>query len=750
MLRLLARKCYYCSRVHKTIEIKSFFSTDVARTIEIECGSGRKMTVSSGKLARLADGAAVARLGDTSVMTTVVSKGPPSTQNFLPLTVDYRQKAAAAGRIPTNFLRRELGASEREILVGRMIDRSVRPLFNKGYNIETGLTCNLLSVDGVHDPEVLSINAASAALSLSNIPWGPAVGAVRLGHVKGQVVVNPTRAQLSESSLNLVLAGTRQGLSTMIECDAKCLDHRTFINAISIGLDQCAKIAESIEAQARQYGRPKRDFSLATPDADASNIKELIDTLCSSKLRCIYTDYTLDKQLRDEKMFEVRADMMNKIRSLYPEAKVTLLGDLFTDHSRHIVRDLIFQENLRVDGRGITDIRNISCEVDLHKPLHGSALFQRGQTQVMCTVALDSLQSAMKLDAITALTGGVKEKNFMLHYEFPGFATGELGRGGSRRELGHGALAERAIRQVLPTGNQFTTRLTSEVLESNGSSSMASICGGTLALLDAGMKLSDMVSGVAMGLVTHNNGEHKVLTDIMGMEDFLGDMDFKFSSTRYGVCALQADVKLPGISLDVITEAIEGGIEANNKILDIMSSCINSPRESKACWPVSKQLEVPPNKRGKFLGQAGLNIRKITQDTGVQIHSEKEGVWSIFAPNPDAMHEAEAIIENLLTEEKVPELEFGAIYTGRVTEILERGVMIQLHDQIQPVLLHNSQLSPSKIHHASVLGLTVGQDLQVKYYGRDPVTGQMRLSRKALSISSAAAVKNLQASTSKR
>lgn len=331
----------------------------------------------------------------------------------------------------------------------------------------------------------------------------------------------------------------------------------------------------------------------------------------------------------------------------------------------------------------------------------------------------------------------------MLHYEFPGYATGDLGKGGSRRELGHGALAERALRQVLPAGTQFTVRLTSEVLESNGSSSMASICGGSLALLDAGIPLSEMASGVAMGLVTRG-GEQRVLTDIMGMEDFLGDMDFKFAATRSGVCALQSDVKIRGISLKVIEEAVEGGVEANHKILDIMAACIHTPREHKDCWPVSRRLEVPPHKRGKFLGPAGLNVKKITQDTGVQISAESEGVWQLFAPNPEAMLEAETTIEEILAEEKVPELQFGGIYTGKITEILDRGVMVQLHEQMSPVLLHNTQLSARKIQHPSVLGLKVGEELQVKYYGRDPATGQMRLSRKAIQISSAAAVKNLQ------
>jgi len=757
MLRIIHRRCFHCSNSHQNVKIHNFYSTNSSK-VEVNVGESSKIEISSGQLARLADGTAVTKIGNTAVMTTVVSKGKPSSQNFVPLTVDYRQKAAAAGRIPTNFLRRELGASDREILVGRMVDRSIRPLFKEGYNIETGINCNLLSVDGVHNPEVASICGASAALALSDVPWGPPIGAVQLGYENGKIVVNPTRKQLARSSLNLLVAGTGEGLATMLEGDARCLDHKTFLEAIKVGLENCATIANSIEELSKHLGKTKREITSArTLNSDEASLNvndftNLIETLSTGKLRNIYTDYSLDKQARDKLMFQVRDQVIEKIRSMSSDADPVLLNNLFSKNSKNIVRNLIFQEKIRVDGRGLHDIRPINCSVNLHSPLHGSALFQRGQTQVLCTVALDSLHSAQKLDQMTALTGGVKEKNFMLHYEFPGYATGELGKGGARRELGHGALAERALRQVLPGDSQFTIRLTSEVLESNGSSSMASICGGSMALLDAGIPLSELVSGVAMGLVTdETRGEAPtVLTDINGMEDFLGDMDFKFAASRSGVCALQADVKLPGIHLKIIEDAIEGGMEANHKILDIMSSCINIPRESKNCWPVTSRLEVPPQKRAKFLGQAGLNIRRLTEDTGVQFNLESEGVWQMFAPNPESMAEAEAQIQQILAEEKVPELDFGGIYTGKITEVLDRGIMIQLHEQMSPVLLHNSQLSAAKIHHPSALNLKVGQDLQVKYFGRDPVSGQMRLSRKALTVSSTAAVRNLQRSMKRK
>jgi len=724
----------------------SMLSTSSHVVISIPLGpSCPPLQLSSGKLARLADGCAVATLGNTAVMSTVC-RGKVSTSSFLPLTVDYRQKAAAAGRIPTNFLRRELGPSEREILTSRMIDRSVRPLAAKGFVEEVGISCNLLAV-GVGDPEVLAINSSSMALALSSLPWQGAVGAVRVGWVNDKVTINPSRREMAGSEVNLVLVGTSEGKCTMMEGEAKCVEQNKFLECVRVGLEYCAGIAGQIDLLGKKEGKIKRGGG--TVSSISLDIVEEVKKLTHIRLRSIYTDYTLDKLSRDKRMFSVRDDLLTRFRVTHPHWESSKLSEAFSQVSSEVVRSLIFDENIRVDGRGLTDIRPISCQVNLHDPLHGSALFQRGQTQVMCTVALDSLHSAMKLDPMTVITGGLKEKNFLLHYEFPSYATGEVGRGGAganRREMGHGALAERALKQVVPDNRQFTVRLTSEVLESNGSSSMASVCGGSLALLDAGVKLSEAASGVAMGLVTRGQ-ESKVLTDILGMEDYLGDMDFKLAATRSGVCAVQADVKISGIDYNTIKQAVDGGIEANHKILDIMGKCLDSPVSTKSCWPVSKNITIPAHKRGKFLGPAGLNVKRISGETGVQIQPEDEGVWSLFAPSSAAMEEAESMVEQLLEEEKAPVLEFGGIYTGKILELLERGVMLELHPAMDPVLLHNSQLDNRKVSHPSVLGLEPGQDLQVKYYGRDPATGQVRLSRKVLTVGAASAVKTLKSAT---
>ena len=497
--------------------------------------------------------------------------------------MDYRQKAAAAGRIPANFLRRELGPSEKEILTSRMIDRSVRPLAARGWGEEVGVTCNLLAVDHLHDPAVLAINATSLGLLMSSLPWLGGVGAVRVGWVSGRPVINPSRRDLATSSLNLVMAGTEGGRCTMMEGDARNVDRSSFLECVQTGLEHCAVIARDIESLAGQYGKTKTVVRLS----QQNEVIEQVRVLSKGRLRSLFSDTSLDKLSRDRQMFAVRDDVVTSLKS-QEQIESSKISEAFSKVCKDTVRDMIINENLRVDGRSLTDVRPITCEVDLYSPLHGSALFQRGQTQVLCTVALDSLHAAQKLDPMSVVTGGLKEKNFLLHYEFPSYATGDVrsgGAGANRRETGHGALAERAVRQVLREDCDWTVRLTSEVLESNGSSSMATVCGGTLALLDAGIPLTDRVSGVAMGLVTRGD-EARVLTDIIGMEDFMGDMDFKMAATRSGVCAVQADVKIEGIDYQIIKESIEAGMEANNHILDIMDSCISSPRTSKVRWRI--------------------------------------------------------------------------------------------------------------------------------------------------------------------
>lgn len=716
------------------------FQADKQVNVSAEFSNGRKLTLSSGKYARFADGCAVATLGDTSVMVTVVSKTKPSPSSFLPLVVDYRQKAAAAGRIPTNFLRRELGPSEKEILVSRLIDRSLRPMFLDNYNYETQIMCNILAMDSSNNPDVISINAASAAISVSDVPWNGPVGAVRLGFIDGEVVVNPTRKELLSSSLNLVVTATKQNLVVMMEGNANNILQQDLLKAIKIGTKEAQHVVNAIEKLQKSHGKSKR--ILAPHIGISDEATEAIKTLSEMRLKEIFRDNSHDKLSRDVAVNSVRSDVAEKMRSSFPELESGEVVEAFGKLSKQLFRDMVFDEDKRCDGRELQQLRDISCQVDLFKPLHGSSLFQRGQTQVFCTVTLDSHESAMKLDPVSILTSGVKEKNFFLHYEFPPFATKETGRVGplGRREMGHGALAEKGLMSVVPSDFPFTIRLTSEVLESNGSSSMASICGGSMALMDAGVPISAPAAGVAIGLLTkysNNDTKHledyRILTDLLGIEDYLGDMDFKLAGTKKGITALQADIKIPGLPLKVVMEAVQQATDAKSSIIDIMNSCISQTRtDRKNNWPVCQKLEIEPHKRHKLLGVGGVNLKKLFAETGVQVSQIEDTSFSVFAPSQQAMDEAQDQIKQWLTEEKIHNLEFGGIYTAKIVELRDIGVMVTLYAGMPPALLHNSQLDQRKVAHPSALGLEVGTDIQVKYFGRDPVSGLMRLSRKVL------------------
>ncbi|KAL2083253.1 hypothetical protein ACEWY4_021026 [Coilia grayii] len=711
----------------------------------------RKLEISTGKLARFADGSAVVQLGDTSVMVTAVSKTKPSPSQFMPLVVDYRQKAAAAGRIPTNYLRRELGITDNEILTSRLIDRSIRPLFPIGYFYDTQVLCNLLAVDGVNNPDVLAINGASAALALSDIPWNGPIGAVRVGLIDGEVIVNPTRKEMSESTLDLVVAGAAHSQVVMMEASAENVLQQDFCHAIKIGVKHIQQIILGIQQLVREHKVVKR-----TPQKLFTAPLEMVDyvrKLASEKIYDVFTDHTHDKISRDEAINKLRLETEEQIKEKYQQAESFEVIESFNVISKEVFRNLVLNEYKRCDGRSLTSLRDISCEVDIYKPLHGSALFQRGQTQVLCTVTFDSIESSVKTDLITTALSGVKDRNFMLHYEFPPYATNEIGRMGgmNRRELGHGALAEKALRSIIPKEFPFTIRVTSEVLESNGSSSMASACGGSLALMDAGVPISSAVAGVAIGLISKpvlekpsEIQDYRLLTDILGIEDYNGDMDFKMAGTNKGITALQADIKIPGLPLKIVMEAIQQATVARKEILNIMNRTIAKPRASrKENGPVVENVRVPLSKRARFVGPGGYNLRRIQAQTGVTISQVDEETFSVFAPTPGAMSEAQEFITEICKDDQEHHLEFGAIYTATITEIRDIGVMVKLYPNMTPVLLHNSQLDHKRIKHPSALGFEVGQQIQVKFFGRDPTDGRMRLSRKVLLSPAASVVKTL-------
>ncbi|XP_066515093.1 polyribonucleotide nucleotidyltransferase 1, mitochondrial [Hoplias malabaricus] len=739
-LRLSSRSC------HRSV----WASHGTERRAAVELG-GRKLEISTGKLARFADGCSVVQLGETSVMVTAVSKTKPSPSYFMPLVVDYRQKAAAAGRIPTNYLRREIGTSDVEILTSRLIDRCIRPLFPSGYYYDTQVLCNILAADGVNDPDVLAINGASAALALSDIPWNGPIGAVRIGLVDGEFIVNPTRKEMTSSTLNLVIAGAPSSQVVMMEAAAENVLQQDFCHAVKLGVKHTQQIIHAIQQMAREQKVVKRTPSklFSVP----AEMVEHVQQLASDKIYAVFTDFSHDKVSRDEAINKVRLDTEEKIREKFPQAEAFEVIEAFDVVSKDIFRGLVLNEYRRCDGRDLTSLRDISCEVDVFKPLHGSALFQRGQTQVLCTVTFDSIESSVKPDLITTALSGIKDKNFMLHYEFPPYATNEIGKMGgmNRRELGHGALAEKALRPVIPKEFPFTIRVTSEVLESNGSSSMASACGGSLALMDAGVPISSAVAGVAVGLISKPNPEkpsdiqdYRLLTDILGIEDYNGDMDFKMAGTNKGITALQADIKIPGLPLKIVMEAVQQATVAKREILAIMNKTISKPRASrKENGPLVENVRVPMSRRARFVGPGGHNLRRLQAQTGVTISQVDEETFSIFAPTPTAMSETQEFITEICKDDQEQQLEFGAVYTATITEIRDIGVMVKLYPNMTPVLLHNSQLDHKRIKHPTALGLEVGQQIQVKYFGRDPTDGRMRLSRKVLQSPAATVVKTL-------
>lgn len=702
----------------------------------------------------MSDGSCIGKSGETHVLATVVSRRTPTASGMIPLTVDYRQKAAAAGRIPTNYLRREIGTTEKEILTSRIVDRSLRPLFKPGYFYETQVICNLMSVDGVNDPEIVAINAASAALSTSDIPWQEPVAAIRIGiNAKNEVVVNPTRRELDHCKLDLVVSGTENKDIVMMEATTKeSLDIGPLLKAISKASKEISAICKGFKLLKNSVSKEERVIQkLFVPCEEEL---ELLRNSFAQDVKQVFMNGVHDKASRDSILQDIKKKAL-EIQSAKFESEDDAVHEYaWVSLLRQCYRDVVMETGLRCDGRKIDEIRPLACDINLFPSLHGSAVFQRGQTQVLCSVALDSLDSVFRNDSITAIISGVKEKNFMLHYEFPPFATNETGRASSfgRREMGHGALAEKSLRPLIPDKFPFTIRLSCDVLESNGSSSMASVCAGSLALMDAGVPIKTHGAGVAMGLLK-KDGQYTFLTDISGIEDFLGEMDFKIAGTKTGFTGLQLDVKGPGgIPWTVVMDALVHGHEAKKKMVKFMDEKISSHRsEKKSEWPVTKDIDIPPHKRSKFLGFGGMNLKKLTMKTGVQITQDPGEVnkFTVFAPNQEVMNEAQETITTLLQDEPgAPTIDFGAIVSSKILEIKDNGIVISLHPQIEPVFMANKELDQRKIQHPSALNLNIGDEIQVKYFGRDPVSGQMRVSRRILQITTPKLVRQPQEKSS--
>jgi len=684
-----------------------------------------EISIETGKLARLADGAVTVRSGDTIVLVTAVSATKVKEgQDFFPLTVDYREKAAAVGKIPGGYFKREGRPSEKEILTCRMTDRPLRPLFPKGYFYDTQIIAIVLSADGEHDPDILTINGASAALMVSDIPFAGPIGAVRVGRVDGQFVVNPTHSEREQSDLNIVYVGSETEVM-MIEGEAKEVPEEDFIKALDFAQTHVRKLVELQKELAAKVGKPKRTVALMP--AREEHI-EIAYQVAGDRIEAAI--YTPGKVARLKAVDALKDEVKTAILAKYPAATSFEMSQAFEHLEGKAFRVSILDRKTRSDGRAIDQVRDLEAEVGLLPRSHGSALFRRGETQALALATLAPLEEAQMLDAYT---GGEQEKRFILHYNFPPFSVGETGRTGSpgRREIGHGALAERSVEPVLPSEADFpyAIRISSEIMESNGSTSMASVCGGTLALMDAGVPIRKPVAGISAGLVTEyaDDGHllrYLILSDILGSEDHYGDMDFKLCGTDVGVTGFQLDLKLPGIPLAILGEAIARAKKDRGTVLAVMNSALAAPRaELSQFAPRIETLQIPVDKIGMLIGPGGKTIKGITAETGAEINIEDDGSVHIYSNNGEGLQRAKEIIAGMFKE-----IGIGETYHGRVTGTKEFGAFVEVLPGKEG-LVHISELADFRVKFTEDV-VKVGDMVWVKCIGIDD-KGRVKLSRKS-------------------
>jgi len=673
----------------------------------------------TGKLAGQAGGAVTIQLGDTMVFAAAtMSSQTRQGIDFLPLTVDYEERMYAGGRIPGSFFRREGRPSEDAILTARLTDRPIRPLFNKEMRNDIQVILYSLSTDGENPIDIMAINAASAALTISDIPWAGPVGAVRIGQKDGQFVANPTFAELEQSDLDLRLAGTRDAI-LMVECGANMLSEATIISAIEFGHQAIQPIIDVQEEMASQVGKPKRTYTAFPVEP---TLKASIWERAKPQLEIIL-DQPHDNSQRNTALEELRTAILDEF-SGEDESLSSDVKSAYEDAYRSVIRTRVLEQGARLDGRNLTEVRPIWCQVEVSPRAHGSGLFTRGETQVLTLATLGTPREAQELDTLTP----ADSKRYMHHYNFPPFSTGEVRflRGASRRDVGHGALAERALVPVLPLESEFpyTLRLVSEVLSSNGSTSMASVCGSTLALMDTGVPIKAPVAGVAMGLI--KEGERfSVLTDILGVEDHIGDMDFKVAGTDHGITALQMDIKIKGITPEIMKEALEQAKTARLHILDRMLECIPVPRSTlKPHAPRITVVHIPVEKIGAVIGPGGKIIRKIQEETGAKIDIGEDGSVFIATADGDSARMAQEMIESL-TESA----EIGRIYTGKVVRVTDFGAFVEILPNIDG-LVHISQLDSSRVDKVEDV-VRMGDEITVMVTDIDE-QGKIRLSRQAV------------------
>lgn len=679
---------------------------------------GRTLAVETGKIARQADGAVLVRYGETLVLVTVVASNEIRQGiDFVPLTVEYQEKGYAAGKIPGNYFRREIGRpGEKATLTSRIIDRPIRPLFPKNYRNETQLIAAVLSADNENDPDVLAVIGASAALEISDIPFAGPIACVRVGRIDGHFKVNPTRLELEESDIDLIVAGSRDAV-VMVEGGGYFVKEEDMLEAIFFGHQSLQPIIDLQVKLKDAVGLPKRPVSADEVDQD---LVDQIEALAAERMR---ESVNIPKKLeRQEAVEAIRADVLETLGEDYANRRGEVY-DIFYALERRVIRNMATSEGRRVDGRGFDEIRPIHCEVGMLPRTHGSALFTRGETQALGVVTLGSTGDEQRVET---LDGNVF-KPFMLHYNFPPFCVGEVRRlaGPSRRDIGHGGLSTRAVEKVMPDKEKFdyTTRIVSEILESNGSSSMATVCASSLALMDAGVPISSPVAGIAMGLVKEGDTV-LILSDILGDEDHMGDMDFKVAGTREGITSLQMDIKMQGLTKPVLQQALEQARKGRLFILDKMDETMKEPRpEISPYAPKILTMQINPDKIRDIIGPGGKVIKAIQAETNTRVEVEESGLVKIVAGNDEEGDKALKMIEAIVQEAKV-----GAVYEGTVRKIMDFGAFVEIFPGTDG-LVHISQLDSKRVAKVTDV-LKQGDKVQVKVLEVDR-DGKIRLSRKA-------------------
>ena len=689
--------------------------------------AGRTLKIETGKMAPLANGSVLVRYGDTCVMVNVTaSKEPKEGIDFFPLSVDYEEKLYAVGKIPGSYTKREGKPADKAILTSRAIDRPLRPLFPKDFRNDVVVVATVLSVDQDNSPEVAAMIGASAALSISDIPFGGPTAAVNVGLVDGEIIINPTEEQRKSSDLTLTVAGTKEKIA-MIEAGANEISNETMLEAIKKGHEEIKKICEFISKMKEEIGKPKfeyKSFAVVPEIYDylSENYKEDMKVAVTEK----------DKQVRDDNIAKLTDKIMEEYIAKFGEEKAeedkTAISEALYKLEKKVVRDMIFYEHKRVDGRSLDEIRPLSCEVGVLPRVHGSGLFTRGLTQVMSIATLGMVSEEQELDGIDT----EESKRYMHQYNFPGYSVGEAktSRGPGRREIGHGALAEKALIPVLPSTEEFpyAIRVVSEILSSNGSTSQGSICASTLALMDAGVPIKRPVAGISTGLITNpeDENDYVMMTDIQGIEDFFGDMDFKVGGTEKGITAIQVDIKIDGLSYDIIAEAFERTKNARNYILnEIMLPQISEPRKELSPYaPKIITTKIKPEKIKDVIGTGGKVINKIIEETGVKIDIEEDGQVFIYGTNSEKAYDALYMIEDI-----VREIEVGGIYYGAVTRTSSFGAFVDLGNGKEG-LVHISQISDEHIRRVEDY-LKIGDKIMVKVISIDP-QGRINLTMKKL------------------